>query len=137
MTTVDEKHPVIIFDGVCNFCNGSVNFIIKRDKEAYFYFTPMQSDIAQSLMKEYGLDTLDADTFILIKDKKSYIRTEAALEVCRSLEGYWYLFGVFKVLPLGFRDFFYKLFARNRYRLFGKQEACMLPSKEISGRFLS
>lgn len=96
----------------------------------------MQSDLAQSLMKEYGLDNLDADTFILIKEGKSYIRSEAVLEVCRDLQGFWYLFRIFRVLPLGLRDYVYKLFAKNRYRLFGKRETCMLPTDDLRHRFL-
>jgi len=132
----ENKHPIIIFDGLCNFCNGSVNFIIKRDAPAYFCFTPMQSDLARSLMKRHGLDRLDADTFVLIKEDKSYIRTEAVLEVCRDLQGYWYLFRVMRVIPVGLRDYFYKFFAKNRYRLFGKKETCVVPTDDTRHRFL-
>ena len=126
----------MIFDGVCNFCNGAANFIIKRDPEGLFAFTPMQSDLAHELMEQHQIPKLDIDTFALIKNGRYFVFSDAALEIAKDLTGFWYLFRIFKLLPSSFRDFFYKMFARNRYALFGKQETCMIPSEKVRSRFI-
>ncbi len=128
---------IILFDGVCNFCNGSVNFIIERDPEAYFKFAPLQSEIGQKLLQENGVDKTVTDSVVLIEDGKVYTRTTAALKIAKRLSGYWSYFYGFIVVPSFFRDIFYKLFAQYRYKMFGKQEACMLPSPEVRARFLA
>ncbi len=128
---------IILFDGVCNFCNGSVNFIIDRDPEAYFKFAPLQSEIGEKLLKENGIDKIETDSVVLIEDGKVYTRTTAALRIARKLSGYWSYFYGFTVVPSFIRDVFYKLFAKYRYKMFGKQEACMLPSPEVRARFLA
>lgn len=127
---------IIIFDGVCNFCNGAVNFIIKHDPNGVFAFTPMQSDIAQKLIAEYQVEKVGFDTFLLIKDNTCYFRTDAAIEITKNLSGYWHLFRVFKILPRPIRDYFYRVFARNRYNLFGKMGSCMVPTLEVKSRFI-
>lgn len=127
---------IIIFDGVCNLCNGAVNFIIKRDSQAVFKFVPLQNKIAQELMFQHQVQELGSDTFILIKNGQYFVRTNAALEVAKDLDGFWCLFRVFKFIPTVMRDYFYNLLAKNRYTLFGKQEQCMVPSKEVRKRFL-
>lgn len=128
---------IILFDGVCNFCNGSVNFIIERDRAGYFKFAPLQSEIAQKLLAENGIDKVETDSVILIEDGVAYAYSTAALRVARRLDGAWKLFYGFIIVPAFIRDFFYKLFARNRYKMFGKQDACMLPTPEIRARFLA
>jgi predicted DCC family thiol-disulfide oxidoreductase YuxK len=128
---------IILFDGVCNFCNGSVNFIIERDKEGYFKFAPLQSEIGQKLLDEYGIDKTLTDSVVLIENEKAYVRTTAALRIARKLNGAWKWFYGFIIVPRLFRDIFYKLFAKYRYRMFGKQDACMLPTPEIRSRFLA
>jgi predicted DCC family thiol-disulfide oxidoreductase YuxK len=128
---------IILFDGVCNFCNGSVNFIIERDKANYFKFAPLQSEIGQKLLAENGVDKTITDSVVLIEDGKAYTRTTAALRIARRLDGYWSWFYGFIVVPGFVRDVFYKLFAKYRYQMFGKQEACMLPTPEIRERFLA
>ncbi len=127
---------ILLFDGVCNFCNGSVNFIIERDKIGYFKFAPLQSEIGQKLLDEYKIDKENTDSVILIEDEKVYTHSTAALRVARRLDGFWKYFYAFIIMPRPIRDFFYKLFAKNRYRLFGKQDACMLPTAAIRARFL-
>lgn len=127
----------ILFDGVCNFCNGSVNFIIDRDPQAYFKFAPLQSEIGEKLLKENGIDKIETDSVVLIEDGKVYTRTTAALRIAKRLSGYWSWFYGFIVVPSFFRDIFYRLFAKYRYKMFGKQEACMLPSPEVRARFLA
>jgi len=128
---------IILFDGVCNFCDGAVNFIIERDKSGYFKFAPLQSEIGEKLLKENDIDKILTDSVILIEDGKIYTRTTAALRIARRLDGFWRWAYGFIVVPSFIRDVFYKLFARNRYRLFGKKDACMLPTPEISARFLA
>jgi predicted DCC family thiol-disulfide oxidoreductase YuxK len=131
-----STHNIIIFDGLCNFCNNSVNFIIKRDRENVFLFTPMQSKSAQDLIAKYQVENVGFDTFLLIKNDKCYYRTDAALEITRNLSSFWFLFRAFKVLPRSFRDYFYRLFARNRYSIFGKMDFCMIPTPEVKSKFL-
>ena len=132
---IKNKH-VIIFDGLCNFCNGSVNFIIARDSNAIFLFTPVQSQTAKSLMSKHKISDIGNDTFILIKHKIHFLRTDAALEIAKDLDGYWYLFRIFKILPKSFRDWFYNIFAKYRYKMFGKKDTCMIPTDNIKSRFI-
>ena len=132
-----EKSAVVLFDGVCNFCNSSINFIIEHDKKNYFKFAPLQSEIAQKLLKENNLDSPDIDSVILIEDGKAFTHSTAALKIARGLGGIWSVGYVFIVIPKFIRDFFYKLFAKNRYRLFGKKDACMMPTPEIRAKFLN
>ncbi len=132
---MDNRH-IVIFDGVCNFCNGAVNFIIKRDPAGRFAFTPMQSSIGQELVEKYGAEMVRVDTFLLVKDGQCYDRTDAALEITKDLTGFWRMFRVVKILPRPFRDYFYRLFARNRYKLFGRRDTCMTPTESVRERFL-
>ena len=132
-----SENAIVLFDGVCNFCNGSVNFIIERDRENYFKFAPLQSKIGEALLEKYSINKDETDSVVLIEDGKAYTRTTAALRIAKKLNGYWsWLYG-FIVVPRFLRDIFYKLFARNRYRMFGKQDACMMPTPEIRQRFLT
>lgn len=128
---------IVIFDGICNFCNSSVNFIIARDPEGKFSFAPMQGEAAKMLMKQHGIDNPDLDTFLLIKNGKLYQRTDAALEIAKDLTGYWKYCRVFLMLPAPLRDIFYRLLAKNRYRIFGKREVCMVPTPDVRERFLN
>ena len=132
---VKNKH-IIIFDGVCNFCNGAINFIIKHDPKEVFLFTPMQSDLARSLIDEHQITNVGIDTFLLIKNDNTYIWTDAALEITKDLNGYWYFFNAMRIIPRSIRDFLYKAFARNRYSLFGKRDHCMTPTPSIKDRFI-
>lgn len=131
-----ETRNIIIFDGVCNFCHGAVNFIIKRDPYKAFCFAPMQSKAALDLIASYDLEDEYGDSFFLIKNGECFKRTDAALEICKDLSAAWKLMLVFKVLPASFRDLFYNAFGRRRYALFGKRDTCMLPTVEIRERFL-
>ena len=131
-----EERYIVIFDGVCNFCNGSINFIINRDPEAKFAFTPMQSETAEVLVKEYGVFNVGEDTLIFIKNGECFMWSSAALEIAKDLSGPWSLFYAFIIIPVPLRDFFYKVFARYRYKLFGKRTECMIPSEEVRSRFI-
>ncbi|WP_022953894.1 thiol-disulfide oxidoreductase DCC family protein [Leucothrix mucor] len=128
---------IVVFDGICNFCNSSVNFIIARDPEGKFSFAPMQGEAAKMLMKQHGIDNPDLDTFLLIKNGKLYQRTDAGLEIAKDLTGYWKYCRVFLILPAPLRDIFYRLLAKNRYRIFGKREVCMVPTPDVRERFLN
>ncbi|CAN5254481.1 thiol-disulfide oxidoreductase DCC family protein [soil metagenome] len=126
---------IILFDGVCNFCNGSVNFIIERDKQNYFKFAPLQSEIGQKYIEKFSLNEIDS--VVLIENEAVLTHSTAALKIARRLGGIWACFYIFIVVPKFIRDFFYKIFAKFRYKLFGKQDACMMPTPEIRSRFLS
>ena len=126
---------IILFDGICNFCDSSVQFIIKRDKAAYFRFASIQSEVGQRLLKEYKIPA-DVDSVILIEDGRAYMESIAPLKICRHLDGAWQLFYVLLVVPPFVRNFFYRLFAKNRYRFFGQKEVCMLPTTKQRQRFL-
>lgn len=132
-----KDHQIIIFDGLCNFCNGSVNFIIARDSPRIFKFAPMQSEIAQELLSKYQLNEIENDTLLLIKREQCFVRTDAILEITKDLNGLWCLFSVFKIIPSTIRDYLYRLFARNRYNLFGKRTTCIVPSQDVRDRFLT
>ena len=132
---MDNRH-IVIFDGVCNFCNGAVNFIIKRDPTGRFAFTPMQSPVGQGLIKKYSATMVGVDTFFLVKDGQCFERTDAAFEITKDLTGLWHWFRILKVFPKPIRDHFYRLFARNRYSLFGRRETCMVPTASVRERFL-
>lgn len=127
-------NPIILFDGVCNFCDSSVNFIIEHDKKGVFKFAPLQTEIGKTYIDRFGLN--DVDSVILVEDDKVYTHSTAALKIAKHLDGIWSWTSVFIIVPRFIRDFFYKLFAANRYRLFGKKDACMLPTPEIRSRFL-
>lgn len=128
------KH-IILFDGVCNLCQFGVQFIVKRDPDAYFHFASLQGATGQRLLAEHQISP-DLDSFIYISDTKVYNKSAAALRVARHLRGAWKIFYLFIILPRPIRDKMYEIIARNRYTWFGKQETCMLPSPELKSRFL-
>jgi predicted DCC family thiol-disulfide oxidoreductase YuxK len=127
---------IVLFDGVCNFCNGSVNFIIEHDKAGYFKFSPLQSEIGEELTAKYGINKTDTDSVVVIENEKAYTHSTGALRIAGRLDGIWSLGYAFIAVPRPIRDFFYKTFAKYRYRLFGRQDACMIPTPEIRARFL-
>jgi predicted DCC family thiol-disulfide oxidoreductase YuxK len=128
---------VVLFDGVCNFCNGAVNFIIARDRDAYFKFAPLQSEVGIETQDRYGIDSSKIDSIILVEDEKVYLHSTAALKIARHLNGAWPVFYAFIVIPRPIRDWAYKLFAKYRYKLFGRQDACMMPTPDVRARFLT
>ena len=132
----DISSPIILFDGVCNLCNGAVQFAIERDPTAIFRFASLQSDFGQSILTQNVVNTEGGGTIILLENGKVYDRSTAALRVARQLSGWIKYLYVFIFVPKFIRDFVYKIVARNRYRWFGKQESCWLPTKELKARFL-
>lgn len=130
-------HPIILFDGICNFCNSAVNFVIKRDPKSKFRFGTLQSETAHTLLSARQLSSSDLSSFVLIKDDKIYIRSTAALKVCQDLNGLWPLMYCFMIVPRFIRDGVYNWIARHRYQWFGKKDACMVPNKDVRSRFLN
>lgn len=126
---------IVLFDGVCNFCNGAVNFIIRHDADKKFKFTPLQSEAGQELRTKFNIGE-DIDSIILIENDKAYMHSTAGLRVAKGLGGIWSLGYAFIIVPPFIRDWAYKLFAKYRYRLFGRQDACMLPTPDVRERFL-
>ena len=128
------QHPVILFDGVCNLCNKSAQFIIKRDKNKKFRFAALQSAYAAKHLA--GKNIVGLDSVVLLQNDKVYTQSNAALRIAAQLEGAWPLLYVFIILPRFLRDGVYKFIAKNRYKWFGKQESCMLPRPELKDLFL-
>jgi predicted DCC family thiol-disulfide oxidoreductase YuxK len=147
---------VVLFDGVCNFCDASVSFVIDHDPNGYFKFAPLQSAAGKELAAEYDLvsetasaqtaktasantadDLIPIDSVILVEDGQAYTHSTAALRIARKLTGIWPVLYAFIIVPKPIRDFFYRLFAKYRYRMFGKKDECMLPSPEVRARFLT
>jgi predicted DCC family thiol-disulfide oxidoreductase YuxK len=131
-----NQHLIILFDGVCNFCNFWVNFLLDRSKKDKFRFTPLQSENGEEILKKFNLSTKDFDTFVLIDGDKYYIRSTAALIVAKNLPGLWKVLYALIIIPGPLRDFLYNLVAKNRYKLFGKKEACRIPTAEERSKFL-
>jgi predicted DCC family thiol-disulfide oxidoreductase YuxK len=131
-----EPPAIVLFDGVCNFCNHSIQFIIKRDKKSYFKFGALQSEEGKALLKQHGLSPDALDTLVLIEHGKAYTYSTAPLRIAKKLALPWPIFYVFILVPPFIRNPIYKWIGRNRYKWFGKQESCMLPTPEIRSRFL-
>jgi len=128
--------PVILFDGVCNFCNAGINFIIRQDKKKIFRFAALQSDAGQNILKQYNLSTENFESFMLIDAGKVYHKSTAGLRVYGKLPWYWKWTQIFWIAPKFIRDAVYDFLARNRYKWFGKKDECMVPTPEIKNRFL-
>ncbi len=128
--------PVILFDGVCNFCNKTINFIIGQDKNKVFRFAPLQSEVAQRLLEKYDLPKANLDSFILIDNGKAYKSSTAGLKLYKKLPWYWKWTQIFWIVPRFLRDAVYNFIAKNRYKWFGKKEKCMVPTPELRDRFL-
>ena len=126
----------VLFDGECNFCDASVQFIIKRDPYEHFQFTSLQSETGQQLSKDFGIPE-DVDSLVLIEKGKAYTKSGAALRIAKKLDGLWHLAFLFILVPSPIRDRVYDFVARNRYKWFGKkEEACMLPTPAERKRFI-
>ena len=133
----DPDKPIILFDGVCNYCNSMVNFIIRQDTQKKFVFAPLQSEPAQKLLKMHNLPSAGFDSFVLIDNNKAHLRSSASLYVLKKLPWYWKWTQIFWIVPAFLRDAVYNIIARNRYRWFGRKESCMIPAPEVKARFLA
>jgi predicted DCC family thiol-disulfide oxidoreductase YuxK len=130
-----ESRKIILFDGVCQFCNGSVNFIIKQDVKQKFLFAPLQSEFGTQFLQNHP-ELNNVDSLVLLENEHYFIYSTAALKIVKQLNWKFKFLYVLIIIPKPIRDFVYKLVAKNRYRLFGKSETCMVPTKEIRKRFL-
>lgn len=131
-----NSKPIILFDGICNLCDGAVKFVIKHDPENQFLFASLQSEAGQLLLKQYKLPLENFNSFILIQDEKVYSKSTGALKVARQIKGVWSWLYIFIIIPAFIRDAVYAWIAQNRYKWFGKKEACMIPTPELKARFL-
>ena len=133
---IKENNSIILFDGVCNLCNNSVHFIIKRDKKKRFLFTSLQSDAARDILLQFQLKNSEIDSILFIENGKIYQKSDAILKIVKHLNGIWKISYGFIIIPKFIRDYVYIIIAKNRYRWFGKREVCMIPTKELQTRFL-
>jgi len=131
-----SRDKIVLFDGVCNLCNSSVQFIIKRDKKKQFRYASLQGIFGQEFLKTHNLPADNFNSFILLEDEKNYSRSTGALRMLKHLGGVWSLFYGFIIIPKFIRDGVYNWIARNRYKWFGKKETCMIPTPELKERFL-
>ena len=132
-----QVKKIILFDGVCNLCNSTVQFVIREDKEDVFRFAPLQSELGQRLIRERAINTKEIDSIILIEpDIAYYTKSDAALQIGKSLKRYRTLSRFLMLFPEGLRNFAYDFVARNRYKWYGKKDACMIPSPELKAKFL-
>ncbi len=131
---------VILFDGECNLCNGTVRFVITRDRDRRFRFAPLQGEAARRICADRGipLPAAGAPDSIVVVDGGGRVleRSDAALAIACALPFPWRMLGVFRIVPRALRDLVYRIVARNRYRWFGRRDACMVPTEEFRSRFL-
>lgn len=136
MVNSERSHALILFDGVCNLCNGAVNFIIDRDPEGYFQFAPLQSETAREHLDGTPVFSDNLDTIVLIENGTPYVRSTAALRIARHLTGGWPLLALFLAVPRPLRDAVYNGIAQNRYDWFGRRDQCRMPTPDLKARFL-
>jgi predicted DCC family thiol-disulfide oxidoreductase YuxK len=139
--TSPESNPIVLYDGVCGLCNRLNQFLLKRDAHDRLRFASLQSDLAATLLKRHGADSHDLDTVYVVlgydqPGERLLSRSDAIIHALRQLDGIWKLAGLGRVLPKFLRDSMYKLVARNRYRIFGKHETCILPDPKQRHKFL-
>lgn len=132
-----NNRMIVLFDGVCNFCNYWVNFLLKRDKKNIFLFAALQSESGQKLLRKFNLSTTDFDTFILIDGKIYQTKSDAVISIAKNLSGFPKLVVIGKFLPKFIRDYMYDLIAKNRYKIFGKRDSCRIPTSEEKEKFLN
>ncbi|MDH5427016.1 MAG: thiol-disulfide oxidoreductase DCC family protein [Nitrospirota bacterium] len=132
-----DRYPrIIVFDGVCNFCNAFVNFVIDRDPQHRFHFDMLQSPPAQDILQQFQLSTDDYETFLLIEEGRLFTKSTAALKILRHLGMPWSLFGMCLMIPRQIRDPFYDFVAQHRYQWMGKSDSCRVPTEEDKKRFV-
>lgn len=135
-TIATVTNPVILFDGVCNLCSSSVRFVIKHDPKKQFRFASLQSAFGQKVLQNFGLPANELNSFILLEEGKIYKKSTGALRLTKKLNGLWPMLYAFIIVPPFIRNAVYSFVAKNRYRWFGKKEACWLPTPELRKLFL-
>ncbi|KPN96781.1 thiol-disulfide oxidoreductase DCC family protein [Lysinibacillus sp. ZYM-1] len=127
---------IILFDGICNFCDSTVQFIIKHDQVGYFQFASLQSDVGQAFLRQFNIPE-NIDSVILIEHEKAYVESTAALKICKKLDKIWPCYYLFILVPPILRNALYRQFAKRRYHLFGQKKECSLPTPSQRQRFLT
>lgn len=133
---MDNNKIILLFDGVCNLCNGFVQFILKRNKKRNIYFGALQSESGQRLLKEKGLPCDKFETLIVISNGMVLKRSQAVFLICNQLDFPWPLIGIFRIIPKFISDFVYDRIAKSRYSVFGKKDVCIMPTEDIKDRFI-
>ena len=137
MVDIPKNKKLILFDGVCNLCNNSVQYVIKHDKKNQFMFTALQSDVGKKIIEAYNIDTKKTDSILLYSPEKGIdYKSTAALKIASKLGLPINLMGVFFIIPPFIRNWVYDFIAKNRYKWYGKQAACMMPTPELKSKFL-
>lgn len=137
MENLPENKKIILFDGICNLCDSTVQYIIKKDKKDVFRFVALQSEIGQQILKHIGIDPKQIDSIVLYEPGTAYFyKSSAAIEIAKELGGFISLIGVFRILPEALRNSIYDYVARNRYKWYGKKDNCMIPTPELKSKFL-
>lgn len=137
MNKLPKHKKLILFDGVCNLCNTAVLYVIKRDKEKVFMFAPLQSDIGSKIIKKYNIDINKIDSILLFEhDKGLYYKSTAALKIASTLSFPTKLLSIFLLVPSFIRNVIYDYIAKRRYKWYGKQDSCMIPTPELNSKFL-
>lgn len=133
---IESETKIILFDGVCNLCNSSVNFVIKRDKHDVFKFGTLQEEPGKSILAKHQIDPSETDSIVFIENNKAYTKSSAAIRISKYLGGAYPLFGVFIIVPKFIRNWVYDYVAKNRYKWYGKKDQCMIPTPELKKKFL-
>ena len=137
LVELPKDKKLILFDGVCNLCNNSINFVIRKDKKNQFLFAPLQGELGEKFIRERNIDTAKTDSIILLEPGKAYyVKSSAALKIGQSFGGAWKMLAIFEWIPTSISDFFYDIIAKNRYRWFGRMDNCMIPTPELKAKFL-
>ncbi len=131
-----ERDYLILFDGLCNFCNYWVRFALKRDQKQKLSFGTLQGSTAKKVLPLYGINEKEITSVVFIEKGKVWQNTSAVLRICKHLGGAWKMFYILTIIPTPIRDFVYRIIAQNRYRWFGKRESCMLPDASVKERFV-
>ena len=137
MLNLPPNKKIILFDGVCNLCDFAVQFVIEHDTKDMFRFVALQSELGQEILKHIGINPINIDSVILYEPGIAYYyKSSAAIEIAKSLGGFWHFGTVFKIIPAGIRNQLYDYIAKNRYKLYGKKETCWIPTEELKSKFL-
>ena len=136
MNDILRNKTILLIDGYCNLCNSSVQFILRHERHKEMYFAALQSPIGKDLLAFYKIDANKIDSVVLIEANKAYVKSTAILRLCNSFKGFYRLLYVFIIIPKFIRDWFYDVVAKRRYKWFGKQTQCIVPTPQLATRFL-
>lgn len=134
--TIPDDHPIVLFDGVCNLCTGTVRFVIPRDPQGTVYFASLQSSVGQELLARFDLAADEFDSFVLVEGDRHYTKSTAALRIAKYLGGAYAWLSLLRVIPRGLRDAVYDVVSNHRYQWFGRRKECMVPGEDVRSRFL-